>query len=74
MGGIMVFDITNPYNVTFQDYFFNRGLEADADITGDLAPEGMAFIPAEQSATNEALLVVGNEISGSIAVWEISTN
>lgn len=73
MGAIMVFDITNPYNVKFQDYFYNRGLEPSADISGDLAPEGMTFVPAAQSATNEALLIVGNEISGSIAVWEIAT-
>ena len=73
MGGIMVFDITNPYDVKFQDYFYNRGLEPSADISGDLAPEGMTFVPAAQSATNEALLIVGNEISGSIAVWEITT-
>lgn len=74
MGAIMVFDITNPYDVKFQDYFYNRGLEPSADITGDLAPEGMTFVPAEQSATNEALLIVGNEISGSISVWEITAN
>ena len=73
MGTIMVFDITNPYDVKFQDYFYNRGLEPSADISGDLAPEGMTFFPAAQSATNEALLIVGNEISGSIAVWEITT-
>ena len=73
MSTIMVFDITNPYDVKFQDYFYNRGLEPSADISGDLAPEGMTFVPAAQSATNEALLIVGNEISGSIAVWEITT-
>lgn len=73
MGGIIVFDITNPYDVKFQDYFYNRGLEPSADISGDLAPEGMTFVSAAQSATNEALLIVGNEISGSIAVWEITT-
>ncbi|MGE6450697.1 choice-of-anchor I family protein [Pseudoalteromonas tetraodonis] len=73
MSGIMVFDITNPYDVKFQDYFYNRGLGPSADISGDLAPEGMTFVPAAQSATNEALLIVGNEISGSIAVWEITT-
>ena len=73
MSTIMVFDITNPYDVKFQDYFYNRGLEPSADISGDLAPEGMTFVPAAQSATNEALLIVGNEISGSIAVWEIAT-
>ena len=74
MGGIMIYDITNPYDVQFEDYFYNRGLISGAEITGDLAPEGMTFIPREQSATGEPLLIIGNEISGSIAVWEISAN
>ncbi|MEM5510743.1 choice-of-anchor I family protein [Pseudoalteromonas sp. AS71] len=74
MGGIMVYDITNPYNVQFEDYFYNRGLIKGANITGDLAPEGMVFVPAEQSATGNALLIVGNEISGSIVVWEIAAS
>ncbi|WP_282115310.1 choice-of-anchor I family protein [Pseudoalteromonas arctica] len=73
MGGIMVYDITNPYNVQFEDYFYNRGLIKGANITGDLAPEGMVFVSAEQSATGNPLLIVGNEISGSIAVWEIAS-
>ena len=72
MAGIMVFDITNPYNTTFVDYFINRGLVEGADVTGDLAPEGMKFVPAEDSSTGEALLIVGNEISGSVAVWQIA--
>ena len=74
MGGIMIYDITNPYDVQFEDYFYNRGLISGAEITGDLAPEGMTFIPRKQSATGEPLLIIGNEISGSIAVWEISAN
>ena len=72
MGGIMVYDITNPFNVSFVDYFNNRGVAEGADITGDLAPEGMKFIPATN--TENAMLVVGNEISGSVSVWEISEN
>ncbi len=74
MGGIMVYDITNPYDVQFEDYFYNRGVIEGADITGDLAPEGMVFVTAEQSATGEPLLIIGNEISGSIAVWQIEAN
>ncbi len=74
MGGIMVYDITNPYDVQFEDYFYNRGVIEGADITGDLAPEGMVFVPAEQSGTGEPLLIIGNEISGSIAVWQIAAN
>ncbi|NMP31841.1 collagen-like protein [Thalassotalea sp. M1531] len=70
MGGIMIYDISNPFNVSFVDYFNNRGVIEGADITGDLAPEGMKFIPATD--TEKAMLVVGNEISGSVSVWEIS--
>ncbi|OKY27325.1 choice-of-anchor I family protein [Thalassotalea sp. PP2-459] len=70
MSGIMIYDITNPFNVTFVDYLYNRGLIEDADITGDLAPEGMTFIPATDNA--EAMLVVGHEISGSVSVWQLA--
>jgi hypothetical protein len=71
MAGIMIYDITNPFNVSFVDYFYNRGTSEDAEITGDLAPEGMFFVPATDST--EAMLIIGNEISGSVSVWEITT-
>lgn len=72
MGGVMAYDITNPYNVEFVSYFNNRGVAEGADITGDLAPEGMTFIDASSSPTGEALLVIGNEVSGSVSIWEIT--
>ncbi|WP_286235863.1 choice-of-anchor I family protein [Thalassotalea sediminis] len=72
MAGIMVYDISNPFNVKFVDYFINRGVTEDAEITGDLAPEGMKFIPA--TTTQDAMLIVGNEISGSVSVWQLSVN
>ncbi|MBT1452372.1 choice-of-anchor I family protein [Glaciecola sp. XM2] len=72
MGGVMAYDITNPYNVEFVGFFNNRGVVEGADITGDLAPEGMSFIEAADSPTGEALLVIGNEISGSVSIWEIT--
>jgi hypothetical protein len=72
MSGILAYNITNPYNVEFVEYFINRGLAEGQQISGDLGPEGMAFISAENSPTSQALLVVGNEISGSVAVWQIA--
>lgn len=71
MGGVMVYDVTNPHSVHFVDYFFNRGTVEGEDVSGDLAPEGMAFVSAENSVTGKPLLIIGNEISGSIAVWQI---
>lgn len=70
MGGIMVYDITNPFNAKFVEYFHNRGSVEGEEVTGDLGPEGMKFIEATE--TTPARLVVGNEISGSVAVWEIN--
>ncbi|WP_318522406.1 choice-of-anchor I family protein [Photobacterium leiognathi] len=72
MGGVVVYDITEPSKAHYFDYFINRGLEEGKAITGDLAPEGMTFVSAENSATGKPLVIIGNEISGSVAVWEIS--
>jgi hypothetical protein len=75
MGGIMIFDITNPFSVDFVDYYNNRNVTEGLnfnDAIGDLAPESLVFIPASDSPTATPLLLVGNEVSGSLAVWEIS--
>jgi len=72
MGGIFVYDITNPHNTQFVDYVFNRDTTEGADLAGDLAPEGMAFVAAADSPTDNALLIVGNEVSGTVSVWQIA--
>lgn len=69
MSGVMVYDITEPSESKFVDYFYNRGTVKGEAISGDLAPEGMKFIAATE--TTPARLLIGNEISGSVAVWEI---
>ena len=70
MGGIAMYDISDPYGVQFVDYTNNRDF-ADID-NGDLAPEGMTFIDAMDSPTGHALLIVGNEISGTVVVYQIN--
>ncbi|WP_334019893.1 choice-of-anchor I family protein [Alteromonas sp. S015] len=75
MGGIFVYDVTNPYDVQFSEYVINRnlteGLTSD-DIIGDLAPESLVFVSAEDSPSGVPLLVVGNEVSGTVTVWQIN--
>lgn len=70
MGSIFVYDITDPATPKLVDYLINRGLVEGSQITGDMAPEGMKFVDAKDSSTGKPLLIVGNEISGSVSVWQ----
>jgi hypothetical protein len=36
-----------------------------------LGPESIAFVSAEESPTGDALLVVGNEVSGTTAIFRV---
>jgi 2',3'-cyclic-nucleotide 2'-phosphodiesterase (5'-nucleotidase family)/DNA-binding beta-propeller fold protein YncE len=38
---------------------------------GDLGPEGLDFIPADQSPTGKPMLAVGNEVTGSTTLYTI---
>lgn len=73
VGGIFVYDITDPANATFQTYVNNRDFHADPESpqAGDLGPEGFSFVPDEDSPTGKDLLIVGNEVSGTTTVYEI---
>lgn len=73
-GGIMVFDVTNPFSPFFVEYQSNRDLAVEPDEgvdAGDLGPEGLVFISAEDSPTGVALVVVGNEVSGTTTIYQV---
>lgn len=77
MGGVFVYDITDPQAPAFVDYFNSRenwttDPEGSLSIVGDLGPEGLTFVPASQSPNGEALLVIGNEVSGSTSIFQIN--
>ncbi len=61
VGGIMMFNITDPLNALFVDYL----------NTGEVAPEGLDFISAADSPNGRALLLVGYEVAGKIGVYEV---
>ena len=70
----MVHDITHPHAPVFVDYANNRDLSVDpydAPAAGDLSPEGLLFIDARDSPTRSPLLVVANEVSGTVTLYKI---
>jgi DNA-binding beta-propeller fold protein YncE len=74
IGGIMVYDVDNAEDPHFVTYAMDRDFEADKlDNSFDLGPEGINFVPAEKSSTGVPLLLVANETSGSLSVYEIVT-
>ena len=81
-GGIMVYDVSNPFNPSFVQYTTNRDfsfdIEGDIDdgdmpahVAGDLGPEGMIFVTAEDSPNGMPLVIVGNEVSGSTTIYQV---
>lgn len=62
--GIMVYNISDPAEAKFVQYINTKD-------QGDIAPETMAFLSAEDSPSGEPLLLVANEDSGTTAVFSI---
>jgi len=74
VGGIMVYDVTDPLNPVYVTYVNRRDFaqSESAAAGGDLGPEGIIFISASDSPTGKALVAVANEISGTVTFYEIS--
>ena len=74
IGGLMMYDITNPSSPVFVDYFNNRSeTPAASPLTdGDRGAEGIFTIPAADSPTGWPMVLVANEVSGTITVLQIN--
>lgn len=83
-GGVAVYDITDPKAPVFQYYlnfrFHDNSITNTVQGTkqlvelgraGDLGPEGVAFIHASVSPNGKDLVLVSNETSGSITLYEV---
>ena len=60
--GVMIYDITDPNNPSFQQWI---------QVDGSSNPEDMEFVSADVSPTGTPLLLVANEDSGSVGIWEL---
>ncbi|MCA1010633.1 choice-of-anchor I family protein [Halobacillus halophilus] len=71
--GVMVYDITNPEEASFVKYFTTRDFSEDKPA-GDVGPEGLQFVEADQSPSGEPLLLAAHEISGTIAAYALTNS
>ncbi|UVI34989.1 choice-of-anchor I family protein [Brevibacterium spongiae] len=86
VGGIAAFDLSDPSAPKFATYFNNRDFSVSVEdviedasdpaallsSAGDLGPEGITFLSADQSPSGEAALVVGNEVSGTTSLYSVA--
>ena len=76
VGGVMVYDITSPAHPYYVDYLTSRdfsavvdGTPASLDAVVELGPEGVTFVDAIDSPNGMPLLIVSNEVSGSVTIY-----
>lgn len=68
IGGVMVYDITNPSEAKYVNYINSR--DFGEDIKGDVSPEGICFV--QDNGNGRAAVIASCEVSGTVAVYELS--
>lgn len=66
IGGVMIYDITDPAAVTFKNYVNSRNYSED--IYDDVSPEGVLFVTADQNSSGAPIIIASNEVSGTVSV------
>jgi hypothetical protein len=70
IGGVMAYDVTDPYSPAFAAYANTRSV---TEQKGDLGAEGVEFVAAEDSPNGMPLVLVGNEVSRTVSVFQVTT-
>ncbi len=64
---VLIYDITNPVNPVYSQTLTHPD-------NSDDAPEGLLFIPAVNSPSSNPLLIVSNEESATVSIWESNSS
>lgn len=74
VGGIMVWDITEPHHPTYVDYINTRSFNPvfNYPTEGDLGPEGLVFVPETDSPNGLPMILCANEVSGTISIFQVN--
>ena len=70
IGGVMIFNVDVPTNPVFVGYANNRSTTVSGP---DLGAEGIIFIPAAQSPNGKDLLILANEVSSTLSIYQINS-
>ena len=73
VGGVMVYNITNPQNAQYVQYINPRDFTVaddvvEANMAGPLGPEDLKFITQD----DDMYLLVSNEVSGTLSVYSVT--
>jgi hypothetical protein len=71
IGGVMVYNVTNPNAPVFVDY---KNTRSTSTYAGDHGAEGITYISADDSPTTNGYVIVANEISGTLTIFEVDAN
>lgn len=78
IGGIFMYNITDVRNPLYVDYINSRNFSVTPNLAnsinqtvGDLGPETIVFVPAQESGNGGDLLLMGNEISGTLSIYNV---
>jgi len=73
-GGVMIYDITDPFNPYFVSYHTDRDFDVAEALAGHLGPEGLLFISAADSPIGQALMIAANEVSGTTDILLVNVS
>ncbi len=69
-GGVMIYNITDPVNPVYVGYHNNRSFATNGP---DRGAEGMIYIDAVDSPNGNSIMLLANEISSTLTIYQINT-
>lgn len=70
LGGVVVFDISEPGAPEYVTYILSN--DGTGGPGNDISPEGLLFVPADESPSGRPLVVASYEVSGTVAIYELT--
>lgn len=70
VGGAMIFNINDPANPVYVGYRNNRSTTVSGP---DLGAEGMIYISPEASPNGNAIIILANEVSSTLSIYQVNT-